>query len=209
MEKSFVPALSWRWLTPYYERLAAPLSTRIWRRVANAVANEMPKNATAIDLCCGPGTVLRFIRDLRPDLRLRGADIDPEMILQARAKDTSNMIEFQCASIDALPFSDGSADVVVSSLAFHHLPMDMKPRAFREIRRILKSGGVFFLCDFSLPHCQFLIPFVELYLKHHATTGPQLRGQLLELAANQGAKIETLWQLYGCISLHRITFPVE
>ena len=174
-----------------------------------ALVDTAPQSATVVDLGCGPGTVLRLVRQRRSDLQLKGADIDPDMVAQARSKDTSGTIEFHGASIDALPFDDQCADIVVSSLAFHHLPTETKSVAFKEIRRILKPNGIFFLCDFSLPHHPVFTPMIYFYVKFHATTGAQIRGELLELAAKDHAVVKTLWQLYGCISLHRITFQKE
>jgi len=40
---------------------------------------------------------------------------------------------------------------VISRLVIHHLPDDLKRRAFAEVLRVLKPGGLFFIADFKLP----------------------------------------------------------
>lgn len=48
-----------------------------------------------------------------------------------------------------MPFNDSSFDIVVSSLVFHHLPLDVKKQTIGEIKRILRKGGQFLLVDFG------------------------------------------------------------
>ena len=39
-------------------------------------------------------------------------------------------IDFRVASVDSLPFPDGSFDVATSTMMFHHLPVQIKERGF-------------------------------------------------------------------------------
>jgi ubiquinone/menaquinone biosynthesis C-methylase UbiE len=56
-------------------------------------------------------------------------------------------VDLACASADLLGFGANSFDVVVSTLAFHHLPLPTKEAAVCEIARVLRPGGAFFLVD--------------------------------------------------------------
>jgi SAM-dependent methyltransferase len=56
-------------------------------------------------------------------------------------------IAFHLADACALPFSDGSFDVVASMDALHHL--EDGERALREAARVLKPGGLLVLADFT------------------------------------------------------------
>ena len=170
--------------------------------MADEVAKKAPQHATVMDLGCGPGTILRLIRDKRPDLKLVGADIDPAIIRIAESKSVGKNIEFHTASIDELPFQQQSADIVMSSLMFHHLDEPVKRRAMEQVQRILKPTGMFLLCDFSVPKHSWLTPFASLFLAIEHEAPKQLRGQLLALASQANMKIETLATFYGLISLH-------
>ena len=60
-----------------------------------------------------------------------------------------------------LPYPDGYFDVVYSSLVIHHIPSKQKIPAMKEIRRVLKKSGTFYLCDFGKVRSYLLAP---LYL---------------------------------------------
>lgn len=206
MKKAFLPAAHWNFLTPYYEALARPFARPIWRRVTDEVVRRAPVGGMVSDLGCGPGTLLRLIAEGRPDLQLHGIDVDPAIIAIAKEKNTHPSSQYHTASIDALPMGNASVDMATSTLMFHHLAIETQRGAFREVRRILKPDGMFLLCDFSVPRRKWLTPIASTLLRIEASAPLQLRGQLFALAQEQGAKIQTVWSIYGCISLHIITF---
>ena len=47
---------------------------------------------------------------------------------------------FRVAGAEDLPFGDGSFDVIVSSLAFHHIPTEHRGDAVREMFRVAAAG---------------------------------------------------------------------
>lgn len=202
---NFIPAFHWHALTSSYENAAGFFAKSIWKRLADEVAKRAPQNATVMDLGCGPGTVLRLIRDRRSDLKLTGSDIDPAIIRIAEKEAAGKDIQFHTASIDELPFQPQSADIIISSLMFHHLDESVKRKALEQIRGILKANGIFLLCDFSAPKRTWLIPIISIFLAIEHEAPKQLRGQLFALARQENMKIETLATFYGCISLHKIT----
>jgi ubiquinone/menaquinone biosynthesis C-methylase UbiE len=55
---------------------------------------------------------------------------------------------FQCAAAEALPFPDQTAEVVLSSLSFHHWAD--QPKGLQEIARVLRPGGWFCLADHTI-----------------------------------------------------------
>ena len=94
----------------------------------------------AIDVACGPGT---YTRPLAARVRKAiGADLTPAMVEKARAeaaRDGIANIEFVCADIYALPFTDGAAGIVACGYAFHHITDPA--RALAEMARVLQPGG--------------------------------------------------------------------
>ncbi len=77
----------------------------------------------------------------------------PEMIEVARrnALKTGVHVDFQVGLAEAMPFLNGMFDMVVSQLAIHHLPGDLKQRAFMEMSRVLKPNGRCLIVDFEPP----------------------------------------------------------
>lgn len=206
--KAFIPAAHFHALTPLYEALVRPFMGRMWWRIAGEVARRAPQGGSVADLGCGPGSILRRIRRLRPDIALMGTDIDPMMIRIAERRAQGQQITFAIASIEKQPVPDQSVDLAMSTLMFHHLQPETKRAAIREVRRILKPEGIFLLCDFSKPSEKHWFLSLEFWRHIEPEIIPQLEGQLLEIAREAGASIETLWTVYGCIALHRLTFPL-
>jgi ubiquinone/menaquinone biosynthesis C-methylase UbiE len=60
-------------------------------------------------------------------------------------------VNFRVGLAQALPFADKTFDLVVSQLAIHHLPGDLKVRAFGEMYRVLKPKGRCVIVDFEPP----------------------------------------------------------
>jgi ubiquinone/menaquinone biosynthesis C-methylase UbiE len=96
---------------------------------------------TAIDLACGTGRWSKTLADLGHDVV--GIDLTPEMLTGAAAKVPS--ASFMRGDLQHVPVADGSADLVVCSLALTHVPR-LRP-AIEEIGRIVKPGGAVILSD--------------------------------------------------------------
>ena len=83
---------------------------------------------------------------------LPGADItcldySPDMMSQAKEKANHlklKNVKFRQGDVGALPYEDGSFDVVLSLNGFHAFPD--KEAAYRETFRVLKPGGTFCGC---------------------------------------------------------------
>lgn len=121
----------------------------------------LPVNLAAIkpgervlDVGCGTGDVtLAAARRTGPTGAVYGIDASTEMIENARRKASrlGRKVKFQTEAVEALSFADGSFDVVLSSLMMHHLPGDLKQRALKEIRRVLRPGGRLVIIDIQAP----------------------------------------------------------
>jgi ubiquinone/menaquinone biosynthesis C-methylase UbiE len=58
-------------------------------------------------------------------------------------------IDFQLGSAEALPFSEATFDVVLSTTVFHCLPDRARHLCIREMARVLKPNGRLLLIDFG------------------------------------------------------------
>jgi ubiquinone/menaquinone biosynthesis C-methylase UbiE len=141
-----------------------------------------------LDVGCGTGSLSILSRiTVGENGAAVGIDIAPNMISAARrkAERAGLKIDFRVASVDSLPFPDGSFDVVTSTMMFHHLPVRIKERGLREIHRVLKAEGRFFLCDFLTPH-PLSAPLMLLMFLWTPSTRYQLFGRLPELIRECG-----------------------
>ena len=96
---------------------------------------------TVLDLGSGPGAGTRALADRYPGARVIAADLSIAMLHEARrhAGLLRNRFERIGADARALPFRDGSIDLVFSNLLLQWCnPPD---NALSEIRRVLRPGG--------------------------------------------------------------------
>ena len=107
-----------------------------------------------LDVGCGTGSLSVALKaSAGPAGSVHGIDASREMIHLARrnASRAGVNVTFQVGLAEALPFPDGTFDLVVSQLAIHHLPDDLKQSAFGEMHRVLKAGGRCLIVDFEPP----------------------------------------------------------
>jgi len=99
-----------------------------------------------IDLGCGTGTVARKIKDGFPNAKISCLDIAENMINIAQKKLDGCA---DCYVSDFYKFEfDKKYDVIVSSLALHHLENDEDKKMFyRKIYDALNDNGVFYNAD--------------------------------------------------------------
>jgi ubiquinone/menaquinone biosynthesis C-methylase UbiE len=109
---------------------------------------------SVLDVGCGSGSLTLTAQSYAgPGGKVVGIDAAPEMIEVAREKASRSGLEvvFEVGLIEKLDFPDATFDVVISRLAIHHLPDDLKHKGFAEILRVLKPGGHLLIADFKPP----------------------------------------------------------
>lgn len=166
-------------IAPRYDLLNHLLSLevdKVWRRrVAKRFSAILRRpSATVLDLCCGTGDLaLAFRREAPQGAEIVGSDFVPEMLERARAKAAASRaaITFVEADALALPFGDATFDLVSCSFGFRNLAN--YERGLREIRRVLKPGGVAAILEFAEPQGKV---FGSLYRFYFRRVLPKLGG---------------------------------
>lgn len=122
------------------------LKSHVWRTIENSAAYLAPMLEEGIDLLdvgCGPGTIsVDFARRLDPGT-VTGLDSAPDVIEKAKdLAESEGMTNIGFVVGDAYDtgFPDGSFDIVHTHQTLHHLGDPVA--ALREMRRVVKSGGV-------------------------------------------------------------------
>lgn len=118
-----------------------------WGRVAvlDPVMRELAGRYTgrALDVGCGEG---RFVRTLGT-LGFDAHGIDPTAALIAAAGARDDPARYVVAGGEALPFADGTFDLVTSYLSL--CDIEALDAAMDEIDRVLKPGGAFLFANLS------------------------------------------------------------
>jgi ubiquinone/menaquinone biosynthesis C-methylase UbiE len=184
----YVPAAGRAGLTRYYD-LGVRLTMRepLWRPAVIEAAVEVDP-VVVVDVGCGTGALSIPIADLLPGSRVVGVDGDREVLGLARAKPGADQVEWIEALADDLPLDDDAADVVVTSLLLHHLPLATKRATLAEARRVLRPGGRLVVADWAAPQDVVASAgFLALQvLDGFATTNDNRRGLIPRLISEAG-----------------------
>lgn len=132
---------------------------RRWKRRLIRVAAPGPSDRV-LDLACGTGDIARLAA--ARGAQVVGLDLVPRMIEQARLRDAGRQTQLLAGDMLALPFPDGSFDLVTTGYGLRNVP-DLE-RALTEIRRVLRPGGRFVSLDFTRPRPRVLWAAYRLYL---------------------------------------------
>jgi ubiquinone/menaquinone biosynthesis C-methylase UbiE len=133
-------------LAPQYEQ--QPFFQTANRQRVRALLCELAKSTPAkrlLDVGCGTGLILDLAHDLFEELD--GIDITPEMLGKVTPRPN---VKTQIASAEATPFPGGTFDMVTAYGVLHHI--EELGRLFREVRRTLKPGGVFYADESPSQH---------------------------------------------------------
>eukprot|EP00897_Mesotaenium_endlicherianum_P006999 jgi/Mesen1/6327/ME000328S05615 len=114
-----------------------------------------------LELACGTGRYLTFIKDNYPHLRTTAVDLSPFYLKKAQ-ENMNYFIEFDKrvnrdrkvtpteflhAAAESLPLPALSVDVVSCVYLFHELPRNVRKSVVREMARVLRPGGIVILTD--------------------------------------------------------------
>lgn len=171
-------------IIPSYEKASSRISMFQDRRLrSEAVSFAVRRGGLVLDLGAGPGTMSKVVS------RAGGV---PVLLDASRAMlSASGFADAVQGTFEHLPFREGVFDGAVSGFAVrdaHDLP-----RAMRELRRVLKGGGRFALCDLGKPDG----PLRALALAYYLRVVPPIIG--LATAGRSGFRYGSLFVTYSLV----------
>ncbi|RWE61089.1 class I SAM-dependent methyltransferase [Mesorhizobium sp.] len=92
----------------------------------------------ALDVGCGVGSLHPYLEGAFESLD--GCDVSEESILRA-GQDNPGVTYTTCTT-PSLPYGDGAFDLAFASCVIHHVPPASWLDFFREMRRVVRPGGV-------------------------------------------------------------------
>jgi SAM-dependent methyltransferase len=133
-----------------YDRLADEYATRIFnelqhkpldRELLSRFAAEVASDGEICDMGCGPGHIARYLPD--PEVNVFGLDLSPGMLRQARR--LSPDISSHEGNRLALNLLRESLAGIAAFYPIVNIPGESLSLVFREMERVLRSGGILFL----------------------------------------------------------------
>jgi demethylmenaquinone methyltransferase / 2-methoxy-6-polyprenyl-1,4-benzoquinol methylase len=182
---------TWRTLIPqvfrdvptYYDKGNAVASlgncSRWSTAFATAVHRHLPRGANVLDVCSGTHDIPLRLIAIDPTLEIHTVDGSVHMTAegQRRARERNLAIHARVCDAHVLPFADNSFDAVTLQFASRHLEII---RAFKEIYRVLKPGGIFCHNDMLRPASRIVeVPYL-MYLRFSVWFTAKLFGSSAE-----------------------------
>lgn len=112
--------------------------------VLNLSSKLTPSNGKVLDLMCGPGYLLGKLSIERPDLKLKGVDIEEKYIDTCKSK-YSNM-DFEVRNVLQWNTSN-KFDLVLCTGAVHHLPYERQKEFITRIPDFISDKGFAIVSD--------------------------------------------------------------
>ena len=135
-----------------YDRYTARLFGGIHRRVTEDVAATAPAGAAVLDAGCGSGRLAVLIAPRRPDLQVRGIDLEPGMVevatRRAEEEGLASRVYFTAADLADPPLPDDSVDLIVSTASMHHWAD--AGAVVASLGRVLRPDGQMWIYDFRV-----------------------------------------------------------
>src|SRR6516164_4805094 len=117
-------------------------------QLREAFAGRDQRKLSLLDIGCGTGRFLDFVKQTWPRLSVCGLDMSEAYVRHARRHlRGGSRTSFAVGKAEAIPLPDNSQDAVTSIFLFHELPPKVRREALSEFARVLKPGGRLVLLD--------------------------------------------------------------
>ena len=108
--------------------------------------HEKKDSMNFLDFGYGDGNSSFFFTEYFPLCTYHGIDISSESIEMATKNSIKNT-NFQTFDGMNIPFEDNTFDVIFTACVFHHIDFKLHQNLFKEIYRVLKPGGKFYIFE--------------------------------------------------------------
>jgi ubiquinone/menaquinone biosynthesis C-methylase UbiE len=163
---------------------------------------EIRKNDKVLDIGCGKGFFCSILK--KAGCEVYGIDSSQESILTAK-KYIDNGINFQTGVAENLPYEDNCFDKVSSICVIEHVNND--DLFVKEVKRVLKQGGIFAFSADSLTSKYFSNEFIQQHVKDYKVNILYDRQKIEKLLSdNEFEIIETEFLFNGYLSSLVIKF---
>ena len=113
-----------------------------------AFAGRDQRKLQLLDIGCGTGRFLDFVKQTWPRLQTIGLDMSEAYLKHAqRHLKRWTRTGFVVGKAEAIPLPDNSQDAVTNIFLFHELPPKVRRITIRECARVLKPGGRLVILD--------------------------------------------------------------
>jgi ubiquinone/menaquinone biosynthesis C-methylase UbiE len=109
--------------------------------VAEYLKGRDQRKVKLLDVACGTGRFARALKQAFPRLDVTASDLSAAYLEEAKRHIAPYRADYRVAKAEALPFDDGSFDILSCIYLFHEVPPKVRREIAVEFARVLKPGG--------------------------------------------------------------------
>jgi ubiquinone/menaquinone biosynthesis C-methylase UbiE len=207
----YIPAFHFYLLNFIYDPILRLVREKTFKTALVKQAG-LEKGHRALDIGCGTATLTILIKRACGDCEVLGLDGDPAILEVARRKIARAGLSITLidGTAAALPFPDSSFDRVFTSLVLHHLSLEDRTHALKEILRVLKPGGELHIAELGKPH-NALMAVISQVVGRLESAWDFVKGLLPETLTGAGfiqvAETYRIATVFGTFALYRAQKP--
>ena len=115
----------------------------LYRDTFDAFLELLPTNAKILELGCGPGNVVKYLKSKRVDLDIFGIDLAPEMIKEAQRQNPDS--QFEVMDIRDTGEIPQQFDAVIAAFCLPYISYDDVPALFANCRKLVVDNGLLYV----------------------------------------------------------------
>jgi 2-polyprenyl-3-methyl-5-hydroxy-6-metoxy-1,4-benzoquinol methylase len=131
--------------------------------------NITKQNADVLELACGPGNITQYLLNKRPDFKLLGTDLAPNMIELAKINNPS--AQFQLLDSRDIKQLHKTYDAIMCGFILPYLSKEEEIQLINDSALILNKNGVIYIStmedDYSLSGFKKGSTGDEIYMHYH------------------------------------------
>lgn len=129
------------WREPWLFDAQGRATRRDWELALAAIGKQWTDFTRVLDFGCGPGRVVRYFRDLTPELHIMGVDTDQEAIEWAGRH--LPWAEFRpVRSLPPIAMPEHSFDLILSHSVMTHMPEHVQDVWLSELSRVMRPDAL-------------------------------------------------------------------
>jgi trans-aconitate methyltransferase len=127
------------------------------------------QNAEVLELACGPGNITKYLLNKRPDLKILGTDLAPNMIELAKVNNPT--VNFEIMDCRAMLQLDKKYDAIMCGFCLPYLSKEEAVQLIMDASKVLFPNGVIYIStmedDYSKSGYRKGSQGDEMYMHYH------------------------------------------
>lgn len=118
-------------------------SLELYNETYDFFLDHLKRDACVLDLACGPGNISRYLLSKKPELKILGVDLAPNMI--SVAKENNPRAEFKIMDVRDLEKIKKKFDGIICGFGAPYLSKNECNSLIKNVSSHLKEKGIFYL----------------------------------------------------------------